>query len=193
MYDYIIGEIVEIGEDYLVLDNNGIGYKIYTSRNSLSNLVDKERVKVYIYFNLREDGIFLYGFLTKEELSMFELLLLVSKIGPKIGIGILSTLSTNEIKLAILNNDVDSLCKAPGIGKKTANRIILELKDRIDDNINIDDTLDFVDNSDIDEAINALVALGYTKKEVDEVLCKIDIKDLTTEDIIKAVLKRMSK
>jgi len=193
MYDYIIGEIVEIREDYLVLDNNGIGYKIYTSRNSLSNLVDKERVKVYIYFNLREDGIFLYGFLTKEELSMFELLLLVSKIGPKIGIGILSTLSTNEIKLAILNNDVDSLCKAPGIGKKTANRIILELKDRIDDNINIDDTLDFVDNSDIDEAINALVALGYTKKEVDEVLCKIDIKDLTTEDIIKAVLKRMSK
>ncbi|WP_416198140.1 MAG: Holliday junction branch migration protein RuvA [Sporanaerobacter sp.] len=193
MYDYIIGEIVEIREDYLVLDNNGIGYKIYTSKNSLSNLVDKERVKVYIYFNLREDGIFLYGFLTKEELSMFELLLLVSKIGPKIGIGILSTLSTNEIKLAILNNDVDSLCKAPGIGKKTANRIILELKDRIDDNINIDDTLDFVDNSDIDEAINALVALGYTKKEVDEVLCKIDIKDLTTEDIIKAVLKRMSK
>lgn len=193
MYDYIMGEVVEIREDYLVLDNNGIGYKIYTSKNSLSTLVDKERVKIYIYFNLREDGIFLYGFLTREELNMFELLLLVSKIGPKIGIGILSTLSPNEIKLAIINNDVDSLCKAPGIGKKTANRIILELKDRIDDNINIDDTLDFIDDTNVEEAIRALCALGYTKKEIDEVICKIDIKDLTTEDIIKSVLKRMSK
>lgn len=83
MYEYIIGKVVSIKEDYIVLDNNGIGYRIYTSKNSLMNLEIHEKITMYIYFNLREDGVYLYGFITEEELNMFNLLLLVSKVGPR--------------------------------------------------------------------------------------------------------------
>ncbi|WP_077367258.1 Holliday junction branch migration protein RuvA [Anaerosalibacter sp. Marseille-P3206] len=193
MYEYIIGKVVDVYEDCLIVENNNIGYKIYTSKYSLSNLDLKKDVKIYTYLNVREDGIFLFGFSSKEEMEMFELLLLVSKIGPKTAIGVLSTLSYNDIKLAILNNDVKVLCKAPGIGKKTANRIILELKDRIDDNIAVDNSFNFLDDNCIEEAINALMVLGYTKKEIDRVLFKIDTEDLDTEEIIKSALKRLSK
>lgn len=133
MYDYILGSVVSIKEDYAVIDNNGIGYRIYSSSNSLKDLKINEKVTMYIYFNLREDGIFLYGFTTDEELNMFSLLLLVSKVGPKVGLNILSTLTVNQIKSAIVHNDLNILCNAPGVGKKTASRIVLELKDRIDD------------------------------------------------------------
>jgi len=193
MYEYITGKVVDVYDDYLIVENNGIGYKINTSKYSLSNLDLKKDVKIYTYLNVREDGMFLFGFSSKEEMEMFELLLLVSKIGPKTAIGVLSTLSYNDIKLAILNNDVKVLCKAPGIGKKTANRIILELKDRIDDNIIVSDSFDFLDDNCIEEAINALMVLGYTKKEIDRVMFKIDTEDLDTEEIIKIALKRLSK
>lgn len=193
MYEYIVGKVVDIYEDCLILQNNGIGYKIYTSKNLLSNLDNNSDAKIYTYMNVREDGIFLFGFSSKEEMEMFELLLLVSKVGPKTAIGILSTLSSNDIKLAILNNNVEVLCKAPGIGKKTANRIILELKDRIEDNINVDNDFDFLDDNCKEEAINALMVLGYTKKEIDRVMFKIDTEDLDTEEIIKMALKRLSK
>ena len=131
MYEYIIGKVVSVKEDYIVLDNNGIGYRVYTSKNSLMNLKLDEDITMYIYYNLREDGVYLYGFTTEEELNMFNLLLLVSKVGPKVGLNILSTLTPNQIKLAILKNDANILCNAPGVGKKTASRIILELKDRV--------------------------------------------------------------
>ncbi|MCR2042518.1 Holliday junction branch migration protein RuvA [Anaerosalibacter massiliensis] len=194
MYEYIIGDVVNIQEDYLVLDNNGIGYKIYASKNSLSHISERENVKMYTYFNLRDDGIFLYGFGTREELDMFQLLLLVSKIGPKIAMGILSVLKPNDIKVAIMNNDTKLLCKAPGIGKKTAGRIVLELKDRIDQNIDIEDSLNIVEeNGNVKEAIDALMSLEYTKGEIDKALDRIDISGLTTEEIIKLVLKNMFK
>lgn len=194
MYEYIIGDIVNIQEDYLVLENNGIGYKIYVSKNSLSHISDRENVKMYTYFNLRDDGIFLYGFGTREELDMFELLLLVSKIGPKIAMGVLSVLKPNDIKVAIMNNDIKLLCKAPGIGKKTAGRIVLELKDRIDQNIDIEDSLNIVEeNGNVKEATDALMSLEYTKGEIDKALDRIDISGLTTEEIIKLVLKNMFK
>src|SRR5690554_5559559 len=105
MYEYIIGKVVSVKEDYIVLDNNGIGYRVYTSKNSLMNLKLDEDITMYIYYNLREDGVYLYGFTTEEELNMFNLLLLVSKVGPKVGLNILSTLTPNQIKLAILKND----------------------------------------------------------------------------------------
>ncbi|WP_042682170.1 Holliday junction branch migration protein RuvA [Anaerosalibacter massiliensis] len=194
MYEYIIGDVVNIQEDYLVLENNGIGYKIYASKNSLSHISERENVKMYTYFNLRDDGIFLYGFGTREELDMFQLLLLVSKIGPKIAMGILSVLKPNDIKVAIMNNDTKLLCKAPGIGKKTAGRIVLELKDRIDQNIDIEDSLNIVEeNGNVKEAIDALMSLEYTKGEIDKALDRIDISGLTTEEIIKLVLKNMFK
>lgn len=185
---------MEIQEDYLVLENNGIGYKIYVSNNSLSNIDNRENVKIYTYFNMRDDGIFLYGFATREELDMFELLLLVSKIGPKIAMGILSVLTPNDIKLGIINNNTEILCKAPGIGKKTASRIILELKDRIDENIVVDDNLNItMEDDSVVEATNALMGLEYTKSEIDRALAKVDITGLTTEEIIRITLKNMSK
>lgn len=194
MFEYIIGKLVDEKEDYIVLENGGIGYKIYTPKNSLSNLdLSRDNTKIYTYFNVREDGVFLYGFSSYDELNMFKLLLLVSKIGPKIALGILSALSINDIKLAILNNRSDILCEAPGIGKKTASRIILELKDRIDQNIDVDNKFDIVEDNNIDEAINGLISLGYTRKETDNILSKIDLDGLKTEDIIKTALKKLSK
>lgn len=193
MYEYIIGKVVGIKEDYIILDNNGIGYRIYTSKNSLLDIESGETITMYIYFNLREDGVYLYGFSTEEELYMFNMLLLVSRVGPKVGLGILSTLTSNQIKLAILNKDYEVLCNAPGIGKKTAERIILELKDRIESS-DITDEVDFIeDNSEVQVAIHGLMSLGYTRGEIMKILDRIDISGLGTEDIIREVLKRLSK
>lgn len=193
MYEYIIGKVVDVYEDYLVVENNGIGYKIYSTKNLLSNLARDCDVKIYTYMDVKEDAILLFGFSSKEEKKMFELLLLVSKVGPKTAVGVLSTLSSKDIKLAILSSNVEVLCKAPGIGKKTANRIILELKDRIDDTINSDSEFDFIDDSCMEEAIGALMVLGYTKKEIDRVILKMDMDNLDTEEIIKIALQKLSK
>ena len=193
LYEYIIGEVVGIKEDYIVLDNNGIGYKIFTSKNSLVNIENGEITKMYIYFNLRDDGVYLYGFITEEELNMFNMLLLVSRIGPKVGLGILSTLTPNQIKLAILNKDHEVLCNAPGIGKKTAERVILELKDRINESDIIEDTRIVEDISEVDTAIYGLMSLGYTRGEIVKVINKIDTNNVTAEDIIREVLKQLAK
>lgn len=193
LYEYIIGKVVGIKEDYIVLDNNRIGYKIYTSRSSLVNVENGETITMYIYFNLREDGVYLYGFTTEEELDMFNMLLLVSRIGPKVSLSMLSTLTPNQIKLAILNKDYEVLCNTPGIGKKTAERVILELKDRIDYS-DITDEAGFIeDTSEVETAIHGLMSLGYTKGEILRVIDKIDTSNIDTEDIIREVLKRLSK
>ena len=176
MYEYIRGKIVGIKEEYIVLENNDIGYKIYTSQNSISKLGLNEVCTMYIYFNLREDGVFLYGFISEEELEMFNLLLLVSKIGPKIALGTLSTLTPNQIKAAIVNNDLDTLCTVSGIGSKTAGRIVLELKDRIGDVIIVEDA-NIEDNNDVNTAIHALMSLGYTRGEITKAIRKIDTKN----------------
>lgn len=194
MYEYIIGNVVNVYEDYLVIENNGIGYKIYSTKNLLSKLDKSSDIKIYTYLDVREDEMLLFGFSSKEEKEMFELLLLVSKVGPKTAVGVLSTLSSKDIKLAILSNNVEVLCKAPGIGKKTANRIILELKDRIDDTIDSSSEFDLkYDDNCMEEAIRALTVLGYTKREIDSVMFKIDTKELDTEEIIKVALKKLSK
>lgn len=192
LYEYINGKVVNIKEDYIVLDNNGIGFRIFTSKNSLSNIKIDGIMTMYIYYNLRDDGINLYGFTTEEELDMFNMLILVSRIGPKVGLGILSTLVPNQIKLAILNNDTDTLCKSPGIGKKTADRMILELKDRIDTKDIIEDGhLEGIDD-DVEIAINGIMSLGYTRGEVLKITNKMDTMGICTEDIMKEVLKRLS-
>ena len=197
MFEFIIGDIVNIKEDYIVLQNNGIGYKIFTSTNSMAKLeMGMKNAMIYTYLNVREDGVFLYGFTSEEEIDMFLLLLRVSKIGPKIGLGVLSTLTPNRIKMAILGRDFETLCKAPGIGKKTAERIVLELKDRIDkDLVLVDDDTDM--NLDISnnyqETINGLMSLGYTRMEIEKILRNIDISKKSVEDIIREVLKKLSK
>lgn len=194
MYKYIKGNIDEIGEDYVVVENNGIGYFIYTSKNSIFTIKsDVRNIKLFTYLNVREDEMSLYGFSTIEELEMFKLLLVVTGIGPKVALGVLSTLTPSKIKMAIINNDVNTLATAPGIGKKTGKRIILELKEKIDDNIIVEDTIHGIDNDNIEEVYQALISLGYTRNEINNTLSKVDKKGLNTEEILKMALKHITK
>lgn len=195
MFEFIIGNIVGIKEDHIILENNGIGYKIFSSMNSMVKLtVDSKQVKIYTDLNVRDDGIYLYGFVTEEEIQMYRLLQLVSKIGPKIALGVLSTLNPIQIKIAILNKDIDTLCKAPGIGKKTAERVLLELKDRIDRDIEFTkEEIDEPFNNDYSEAINGLMSLGYSRYEVERIVRGMDTSNMKVEVIIREGLKKLSK
>jgi Holliday junction DNA helicase RuvA len=193
MYAYINGKIVDKANNYVVIDNGGIGYKIFMSPSVIEKLPDTgENLKVYTYYYVREDNIALYGFLSNEELRMFELLLSVSGIGAKSAIQILSSITPSSFALAVISNDVSKIVKIPGIGNKTAGRIILELKDKlkteqtINQNEKITKVIDLEEKDT--EAITALQVLGYTRKEISKVLEKIDTQNLTVEEIIKKAL-----
>lgn len=198
MISYIIGEIKHIGEDNFVIENNNIGYFINSSFNTIKTLEINNEFKIFTKMNVREDDISLFGFSSKDELEVFELLTSVSTIGPKNAIAILSTLNVDKIKLAIVNNDIDSLTKAKGIGKKTASRIILELVDKvkkmaINDDISISNPdIDNISSSgEIEVAREALLNLGYQRNSIDKVLSSLKDSDLSLEEIIKESLKRM--
>lgn len=193
LYEYIKGKVVDIREDYVILENGGIGYRIYTSRTSLMDLELDKMATMYTYLSVREEGISLYGFSSEEELSMFCNLILVSKIGPKGALNILSTLTPQQIINAIHNNEVDLLCAAPGIGKKTANRIILELKDRIPKDLALERTNVQKEDDHVQLAIDGVMTLGYTRGEVYSIIKQLDISSMDTEQIIREVLKRLSK
>lgn len=196
MISYIIGEIKYIGEDSFVIENNNIGYLIYSSFNTIKTLEINNEFKIFTKMNVREDDISLFGFSSKDELEVFELLTSVSTIGPKNAIAVLSTLNVDKIKLAIVNNDIDTLTKAKGIGKKTASRIILELVDKvkkmaINEDLTISDTKITGTNSEIDVAREALINLGYQRNSIDKVLSSLKDSDLSLEEIIKEALKRI--
>ena len=198
MISYIIGEIKYIGEDNFVIENNNIGYFINSSFNTIKTLEINNEFKIFTKMNVREDDISLFGFSSKDELEVFELLTSVSTIGPKNAIAILSTLNVDKIKLAIVNNDIDTLTKAKGIGKKTASRIILELVDKvkkmaINDDISISnpDIDNITSNGEIEVAREALLNLGYQRNSIDKVLASLKDSNLSLEEIIKESLKRM--
>lgn len=196
MISYIIGEIKYIGEDSFVIENNNIGYLINSSFNTIKTLEINNEFKIFTKMNVREDDISLFGFSSKDELEVFELLTSVSTIGPKNAIAVLSTLNVDKIKLAIVNNDIETLTKAKGIGKKTASRIILELVDKvkkmaINEDLTISDTKITGTNSEIDVAREALINLGYQRNSIDKVLSSLKDSDLSLEEIIKEALKRM--
>lgn len=195
MFDFIIGDIVSTDNEYVVIQNNGIGYRVFVSSNTMMGLqLGKKDQMLYTEFHVRDDGFFLYGFVTKEELDMFNSLLRVSKIGAKTALGILSTLSPKKIKIAIVNKDLDILCQAPGIGKKTAERIVFELKDKIDINIDLNDLDDIVVKpNSYDEALAGLMSLGYSRYEVENAIRKLDLSNMNVEDIIREGLKKLSK
>lgn len=195
MYEYIIGDVRWKKEDYIVLENNGIGYKIFTSSNSSIKLeMGMKNAMIYTYYNLREDGVYLYGFVDEEEINIFKLLITVSKIGPKVAIGILSTLTPNQIKIAISRKDITNLCKAPGVGKKTAERMILELKDKVEVCDYAEEEIEINNNrGNYEEAINGLMSLGYTRFEVEKSLRDMEISNLSIEEIIRNTLKKLSK
>ena len=191
MYSYIKGTIEEIGLDHLIIENNDIGYRINASTNTIMNVKMNEKAKIYTKLIVREDDMSLCGFSTKEEMKMFELLTSVSKIGPKVGLGILSFGTPAQLGAYILSEDVAKLSKAPGVGKKTAERIVLELKDKVDkNNIEFEPTL--LTQSPVlvstDEAVDALLALGYSNSEAKEAVDKCKKSGMNTEDIIKKSL-----
>ena len=194
MISYIIGHVRNIDEESFIIENNNIGYLIYSSLATLSNLEINSAYKIYTSMQVREDDISLFGFFTKDELEMFSLLTSVSTIGPKTAMGILSSISVNEIKTAVVNNDIDKLTLAKGIGKKSASRIILELVDKVKkmsfvpvENIKQDDML----NEDFEVAKEALLNLGYQKNDVDRVLSELKDTDLSLEGLVKESLKRL--
>ena len=191
MYSYIKGIIEEINLDQIVIDNNGIGYKINASANTIMKVKIGHECKIYTKLIVKEDDMSLCGFYDKEELKMFELLTSISKIGPKVGLGILSFASPRQIGAYILSEDIVKLSKAPGVGKKTAERIVLELKDKVDKN-NVEFEATLLTSQPVvvsqDEALDALVALGYSLQESKEAVQKCKKDGLNTEDIIKKSL-----
>ena len=191
MYSYIKGIIEEINLDHIVIDNNGIGYKINASANTIMKVKIGHECKIYTKLIVKEDDMSLCGFYDKEELKMFELLTSISKIGPKVGLGILSFASPRQIGAYILSEDIVKLSKAPGVGKKTAERIVLELKDNVDKN-NVEFEATLLTSQPVvvsqDEALDALVALGYSLQESKEAVQKCKKDGLNTEDIIKKSL-----
>lgn len=194
MFSYIKGILEVKTINYIVVDVNGIGFKIFMSESAIQRLGEiGQTVKIYTYMNVKEDEISLYGFITNEELRMFELLISVSGVGAKSAITMLSVITPSKFALAVISNDVKTLTKIPGIGQKSAQRIILELKDKLktEEAIKSNDiaiTTNIVENNNLEEAVQALKVLGYTRQEIEKVLSKIDINSLTVEDIIRKAL-----
>ncbi|MBP1925022.1 Holliday junction DNA helicase RuvA [Sedimentibacter acidaminivorans] len=201
MISFIKGEIVKKGLDYLIVENNGIGYFINTSFSTLNMVKEGEKLLIYTYMHVREDILSLFGFLKQEEIDMFKKLISVSGVGPKAGLSILSTYDTNTIKAIILKDDSTKMSKVPGIGKKTASKIILELKDKVGtiESLDKDDYLldEYVSTTSSDkesssDVINALVALGFTQFEAKKALENIDIKGKSENEIIMELLKNIN-
>lgn len=203
MYSYIKGKLTDQEEDLIVVEAGGIGYNIYTTAQTFNYLPSiGEEVKMYTYLHIREDAMLLYGFLTKDDLRVFKLLIGVSGIGPKGALAILSVMTTDDLRFAVLGEDVKAISKAPGIGAKTAQRLILELKDKIklEDAFEqkLEHTLAKEENQGHakgakNEAVQALVALGYSSSEALKAIEGIEItEDTDVEDILKAALKNMA-
>lgn len=195
MISYIKGDVKAISEDGFIIENNNMGYFINSTLTSLSNIQINNEYKIYTSMQVREDDISLYGFYSKDELEMFLLLISVSTIGPKIALGMLSSISADEIKIAIVNNDIDTLTKAKGIGKKTASRIILELVDKVKKmaipDVDKIDKVKPVDNDNLKVAKEALKNLGYMENDIARVLNELRDEELSLEALIKESLKRL--
>lgn len=202
MLAYIKGILEAKCNDYVVIDVGGLGYKIFMSTTAIDKLEEiGNEVKVHTYFRIREDDISIFGFNTKDELRMFELLLSVSGIGAKTSLNMLAMVNPSQFALAVISGDVTQLTQIPGIGKKSAERIILELKDKMkteQKNVKVDNSKNselqevIIQDDRIGEAMSALLVLGYNRKEVDKVFEKIDKTNLSVEEIIKKGLKLLS-
>lgn len=201
MIAFVRGEIEDISEDNVVLDTGTIGYNIRISGQTAERLSGiRGEVKLYTYTCVREDAFLLYGFLSRDELEIFKKLITVNGVGPKGGLAILSVLSADDLRFAIMSGDAKAIAKAPGVGAKTASRVILDLKDKI----SIEDTLiqkeinsythgeTSIDNHTRNEAVEALVALGYSPSDALKAVKKTaPSEDADVETILKLALKNM--
>lgn len=199
MFAYLKGILDRKMPDSIIVDVHGVGYRVFTTSNALSGaLVQGSEIKVYTHFYVREDTQALYGFLSEEELKMFEQLLSVSGVGPKAALSLVSNIQPSQFGLAVLTDDADRFTKAPGIGKKTAQRIILELKDKLKkEHIELPEyKIEHADqpihkDNRISESISALVMLGYSSQEASRAVSAVFDEEKSVEQIIKDALKQM--
>jgi len=202
MIQFIRGELVSYEEDRILVDVGGVGYGIFMSGSAMSKLPPVGReVKIHTYLNVKEDAMQLFGFLTRDDLRVFKLLIGVNGIGPKGGLAILSVLTPDDLRFAVMANDVKAISSAPGIGKKTAEKIILELKDKL----SIEDALEHAVSKEavvsgsadnhhevMSEAVQALVALGYGNTESLKAVKQVDItENMGANEVLKQALKHM--
>ena len=200
MIAFVRGTAVDMTENSVIVEAGGIGYEIYMTGTDLSQIHMGEEVKIHTYFNVRVDAMQLYGFRSKDDLQMFKLLLGVNGVGPKAAVGVLAGITADELRFAILSDDVKTLSKAPGIGKKTAQKLILELKDKM----KLEDAFELKlaheqekavaglgEISDgRQEAVEALVALGYSSTDALRAVRKVsDVAPDDVEGLLKAALK----
>ena len=202
MISFVSGQLDTVQNDSVIINNNGIGYEIKVSPETLNNLMsfDAKNLKLYTFMSVKEDGITLYGFLSHKQLMLFNQLITVSGIGPKAAMNIISGLPLEQICLAIVSEDANLLSKIQGVGKKTAQRLILELKDKV--NLVSDDELNSAvpnsnsNDSNMSDAIEALCSLGYARNQVVKTVMQINAENkdsgLTVQQVIKLALKSFS-
>ena len=203
MISYIKGEITYSGGDTLIVENNGIGYEIVVPAFSAQLLSSQKGiVTVYTYMSVRDDGITLFGFASREEKNIYEKLISVSGIGPKAAVSILGVMTPAQLITAIVSSDAAEIARAPGIGKKTAQRVILDLKDKIgnddltgmfDGESEISAINSISDGDDRAEAAEALVALGYSRSEVIKAVSRVYNEDMDVQKILSAALRELSR
>lgn len=194
MYDFIRGTVAAIRENTITLENNGIGYRLYITALDKDQIKLQEEQFFYISFVMREDGIWLYGFLEEETLDVFEMLTTVSTIGPKNAMTILSTCPVEDLSMAVHTEDTEFLVTIPGIGKKTAGRLILELADKLDAYVSVKTkpVPEKRENDNAAIALEALQNLGFVRRDVEEILHAMNLGQMTIEEIIKESLRQLS-
>lgn len=193
MIGYLKGKIISSKPTQLILEVNGVGYKVGISINTFENIVDKKEVSLFIHTNVKEDSISLFGFFTESEKEMFELLISISGIGPKSALGLLSGISVESLKEAIEEGNISRITAVPGIGRKTAERLVLELRSKVDE-------ISFAETSSVEpnvrsEAISALTTLGYNIKIAEKTVRELYSKNsaIALEDLIKNALALLNK
>lgn len=203
MISYVKGILEYIGDTYIIIEAGGLGYKIFVSSMTISTLPTKgNNVKIFTFMSVKDDGVSLFGFASMEEMDIFNKLITVSGVGPKGALGFLAYLTPSELMLAIVSDDIATLSKAPGVGKKTAQRVVLELKDKFktDDFLGLSASKGKVNMNNISlssepkfETIEALTSLGYTRSEAAKVVSEVYIEGIETEELLKLALKKMIK
>ena len=196
MYYSVRGEVIHLENGIAVIECGGVGYKCQTTMNTQKNLKLGAEAKLYTYLNVREDAMELFGFYTQEELAAYKTLIGVSGVGPKVGLAILSALTPSQISLAIASGDVKTITLAPGVGKKLAQRIILELKDKFniggaEESVSSSNSVT-VTSGNVPKAIEALTVLGYSSSDVAPFISMLD-PSLPVEQLIGETLKLMGK
>lgn len=200
MISYLKGDLIDVLTDSLILEANQIGYQIYVPTSVIMQLPSiGSNIKIHTHFHIREDAMTLYGFLTRDDLAVFKLLIGVSGIGPKGALGILSTITPDELRFAVLADDVKTITKSPGIGNKTAQKLIIELKDKLkledvfEQKLQREAAPELIKEDIRNEATQALITLGYSGTEALRAVKQIPLDDNTTvEELLKAALKKIS-